>query len=75
MSDLVVVSFKGEDTADQVLKKLQQLQKEHVIDLGDACVVVRDAKGKIHLKQAVDLVGIGALSDYGIDDDFMGSTG
>jgi uncharacterized membrane protein len=62
MSDLVVVSFKGEDTADQVLNKLQQLQKEHLIDLEDACVVVRDAKGKIHLKQAVDLVRIGALS-------------
>jgi uncharacterized membrane protein len=62
MSDLVVVSFKGEDTADRVLNKLQQLQKEHLIDLEDACVVVRDAKGKIHLKQAVDLVRMGALS-------------
>jgi len=62
MSDLVVVSFKGEDTADRVLNKLQELQKEHLIDLEDACVVVRDAKGKIHLKQAVDLVRMGALS-------------
>ena len=62
MSDLVVVSFKGEETADQVLTKLQQMQKEHLIDLEDACVVVRSAKGKVHLKQAVDLVKIGALS-------------
>jgi uncharacterized membrane protein len=30
MSDLVVVSFKGEDTADQVLNKLQQLQNRAV---------------------------------------------
>jgi uncharacterized membrane protein len=62
MSDLVVVSFKGQETADQVLTKLQQMQKEHLIDLEDACVVVRTAKGKVHLKQAVDLVKIGALS-------------
>jgi uncharacterized membrane protein len=62
MSDLVVVSFKGEDTADQVLAKLQQMQKEHLIDLEDACVVVRAKNGKIHLKQAVDLIKIGALS-------------
>ena len=45
-----------------MLNKLQQLQKGHLIDLEDACVVVRDAKGKIHLKQAVDLVRMGALS-------------
>ena len=62
MSDLVVVSFKGEDVADQVLSKLQQMRKEHLVDLEDACVVVRDKKGKVHLKQAVDLVKIGALS-------------
>lgn len=61
MSDLVVASFKGEEVADQVLNKLQQMQKEHLIDLEDACVVVRDKKGKIHLKQAVDLVRLGAL--------------
>jgi len=62
MSDLVVVNFNGEEVADQVLNKLQQMQKEHLVDLEDACVVVRDKKGKIHLKQAVDLVQIGALS-------------
>jgi uncharacterized membrane protein len=62
MSDLIVVSFKGEDTADQVLNKLAALQKEHLIDLGDACVVVRDQSGQVHLKQALNLVGMGAAS-------------
>jgi uncharacterized membrane protein len=62
MSDLIVVSFKGEDTADQVLNKLMALQKEHLIDLEDACVVVRDQNGKVHVKQAVNLVGVGAAS-------------
>jgi uncharacterized membrane protein len=62
MSDLIVVAFKGEDTADQVLNRLQALQKEHLIDLEDACVVVRDRHGKVHVKQAVNLVGLEAAS-------------
>jgi uncharacterized membrane protein len=62
MSDLIVVSFKGEDTADQVLNKLASLQKEHLLDLDDACVVVRDQSGQIRLKQTLNLVGMGAAS-------------
>jgi uncharacterized membrane protein len=62
MSDLIVVAFPGEDTADQVLNKLQALQKEHLIDLEDAAVVVRDRSGKVHVKQAVNLVGLEAAS-------------
>jgi uncharacterized membrane protein len=62
MSDLIVVAFPGEDTADQVLNKLQALQKEHLIDMEDACVVVRDRNGKVHVKQAVNLVGLEAAS-------------
>ena len=62
MSDLIVVGFKGEDTADQVLNKLAALQKEHLIDLEDACVVVRDQNGNVRLKQATNLVGVGAAS-------------
>ena len=62
MSDLIVVAFSGEDTADQVINKLQALQKEHLIDLEDACVVVRDRNGKVHVKQAVNLVGLEAAS-------------
>jgi uncharacterized membrane protein len=62
MSDLVAVSFKGEHTADQVLHKLQTLQKEYLIDLEDACVVVRDEAGQIHLKQSLNLTSVGAKS-------------
>jgi uncharacterized membrane protein len=62
MSDLIVVSFKGDDTADQVLNKLQAMQKENLIDLEDAVVAVRDRNGKVRLKQAVDLVTAGAVS-------------
>jgi uncharacterized membrane protein len=116
MSDLIVIGFKGEDTADQVINKLHALKKEYLIDLEDACVVVRDQAGKVHLKQTVNLTGIsattgglrgalwgtligllflnpllgmvagaafgagfaaiaGALTDYGIDDNFIKSVG
>ena len=60
MSDLIVVGFKGEHTADQVLNRLQALQKEYLIDLEDSCVVVRDQGGKVHLKQSLNLTSVGA---------------
>jgi uncharacterized membrane protein len=62
MSDLVCVAYKERETADQVLNELRQLQVEHLIDLEDACVVVRDDQGKVHLKQAVNLTAAGAAS-------------
>jgi uncharacterized membrane protein len=62
MSDLIAVAFKDEHTADQVLNKLQALQKEHLIDLEDACVVVRDQAGQVHLKQAIHLARMGAAT-------------
>jgi uncharacterized membrane protein len=62
MSNLVVLGFDGLHSADEVLNKLRSLQKEHLIDLEDACVVERDAGGKIHVKQAVNLTALGAKS-------------
>ena len=62
MSELVCITFKGRHTADQVLNDLWSMQKEHLVDLENSCVVTRDEEGKLHLKQAVNLVGTGALS-------------
>ena len=62
MSDLVCIAYDDVNTADQVLNELRQLQVEHLIDLEDSCVVVRDDQGKVHLKQAVNLVAAGAAS-------------
>jgi uncharacterized membrane protein len=41
---------------------LIKLQKEHLIELEDAAVIVKNAEGKIKLKQAVDLTTAGAVS-------------
>ncbi len=60
MSDLVCLAFKDVDMADHFLNELRGLEKEHVLELEDACVVVRDGDGKIHLKQSINLVTVGA---------------
>jgi uncharacterized membrane protein len=62
VSNLIVLGFDGLHAADEVLNKVRSLQKAHLIDLEDACVVERDKDGKIHLKQAVNLAAIGAAS-------------
>lgn len=62
MSDLVVLGFDGLHTADEVLNKLRSMQKEYLIDLEDSCVVERDRNGKVHVKQAVNLTGVGAAT-------------
>ena len=62
MSDLVVLGFDGTGAADEVLTKLRSLKKENLIDLEDACVVVRDGAGAVQIKQAVHLVSLGAAS-------------
>ncbi len=62
MSDLIVFDFDGVGTADKVLTKLRSLHKEHLIDLEDACIVIRDASGKLQVKQALNLTLLGATS-------------
>jgi uncharacterized membrane protein len=62
MSDLVVLDFDGVGTADEVLTKLRGMQKEYLIDLEDACIVVHTEAGKVQVKQALNLTTLGAAS-------------
>lgn len=62
MSDLIVVGFDDEFKADGVLLDLAKLQREHLIDLEDAVIVVRNQQGKVRIKQTQELVSSGALS-------------
>lgn len=61
MSDLVVLAFKNETDAFKMRDELIKLQKQEVITLQDAAVVVRHGDGKPKVKQATSLVGAGAL--------------
>jgi uncharacterized membrane protein len=60
MSELVVVAFNDQDTADHALNKLRELQKEYLIDLEDAVTAVRHKNGKVRIKQALPMVRLGA---------------
>jgi uncharacterized membrane protein len=62
MSSLIAVGFKDEFTADDVVQKLRKLQQEHLIDLEDAAIVIRDKNGKVKIKQTQELTTSGALS-------------
>ena len=61
MSDLVVLGFQDKHRADEVLLAMQRMEKEHLVDLEDACVVVRDERGKVKLKQVQHLVASGSV--------------
>ncbi|WP_026785629.1 DUF1269 domain-containing protein [Planktothrix rubescens] len=62
MSDLIAIAYDDEYKAEEVRLTLIKLQKEHLIELEDAAVIVKNAEGKIKLKQAVDLTTAGAVS-------------
>jgi uncharacterized membrane protein len=62
MSDLVFVAFPTEQKAEEVREKVLGLQKEYLIELEDAVVVVKDAQGRVKLNQLMNLTAAGALS-------------
>ena len=61
MSELVVVAFEDETSAVEMRDALVRLQKQGLIILDDAAIVIRKQDGKVKVKQAVSLVGQGAL--------------
>lgn len=62
MSTLVIIGYDDEFKAEEVRLKLRKLQKDYLIDLEDAVVAVKNAKGKVKLHQSINLTAAGALS-------------
>src|SRR6516165_7011740 len=62
MTDLVVIAFPTEAKAEEVRQKLLAMQKEYLIELGDAVIAVKDAQGRIKLNQLVNTTAVGAVS-------------
>src|ERR1043166_6588779 len=60
MPTLVVIAYEDEVKAEEVRLALIKLQREYLIDLADAVVVVRDQSGKIRLRQLHNLTTAGA---------------
>src|SRR3954465_6016690 len=62
MAELVVIAFPTEAKAEEVRQKLLGMQKEYLIELGDAVVAVKDSKGQIKLNQLINMTAAGAVS-------------
>jgi uncharacterized membrane protein len=61
MATLVVIDYESEVKAEEVRLALLKMQKEYLVDLVDAVVVVRDEKGKVRLRQLYNLTAAGAV--------------
>lgn len=61
MSELIVFAFKTKDGAKAMADEIKSLSKQQLITLEDAAIVVRNEDGKAKVKQANNLVGVGAL--------------
>ena len=62
MSDLVVIAFPTEAKAEEVRQKVLELQKEYLIELGDAAIAVKQPDGSVKLNQLVNTTAMGAVS-------------
>ncbi|MGA7263307.1 MAG: DUF1269 domain-containing protein [Stellaceae bacterium] len=62
MSDLLVIEFPTESKAEGVREMLLAMQKEYLIELGDAVVAVKEANGRVKLNQLLQPVAPGAVS-------------
>jgi uncharacterized membrane protein len=61
MATLVVIDYESEVKAEEVRLALLKMQKEYLIDLADAVVVVH-INGRVKLRQMYNLTAAGALS-------------
>ena len=62
MADLIIISYDTGATAEAARKKLLEVQKEYLIELGDAVVAVRQPDGHVKLNQLVSMTAAGAAS-------------
>ena len=49
MSDLVFIAFDNEKQAEEVRDKVLEMQREYLIEVDDAVVVVREQNGRVKL--------------------------
>jgi uncharacterized membrane protein len=49
MSDLIVIGYPDEETAEKVWDELVKLQQDFLVDMEDAAIIRRDQKGRLHV--------------------------
>lgn len=62
MSDLIVIAFPSEEKADAIRQKVLSMQKEYLIQLGDAVVAVKQPNGQVKLNQIFHPTAAGAAA-------------
>lgn len=62
MSDLVVIVYPSEARAEEMRLKIISLQKEYLIEIGDAAIAVMHEDGKVKLNQLLNTTALGAVS-------------
>src|SRR5215510_11028589 len=62
MADLVEIAFPSEAKAEEVRQKLLEMQKEYLIELGDAVIAVKQPNGHVKLNQLFHPTATGAVS-------------
>lgn len=62
MSDLIVVVFEDMEEAGRVRESVRQLQRQNLLSLDDSAIVVKDADGKVTVRNELDRgVKVGAI--------------
>lgn len=73
MSNLLVITFEGEETAGEAMANVRAVERAGALGLTDSAVIAKDASGKVHVKnewssgtEAGALVGgvIGAMVTF-----------
>ena len=62
MSDLIVIVYPTEAVAEDVRNRLFKLQKEYLVQLGDAVIATKAADGHVKLNQLINTTAVGAVS-------------
>jgi uncharacterized membrane protein len=62
MSDLIAIVYPSEQDAETVRARLFEMQKEYLIEIGDAVIAVKNADGQVKLNQLFSTTALGAVS-------------
>ena len=62
MAELVVIAFPTEAKAEAVRQKLFAMQKDYLIELGDAVIAVKNDHGHVKLNQIINTTAAGTVS-------------
>ena len=60
MADLIAVVFPSEAKAEEVREKILGMQKDYLIDIGDAAIATKTDTGKVKLNQLMNTTAAGA---------------